>query len=121
VLAVTVTQLNTLLGYASKVGNAASSGNQAFATSNVAQLFFADFANPYGTVAQKNLLNFVKTGTGNGVTASGPLGVGNLLKFYFSTSFSRQHAGIVSESFGERREPLLSIIMTARHFDAIEQ
>jgi hypothetical protein len=69
-----VTQLNTLLGYACKVGNAASSGNQAFATSNVAQLFFADFANQYRAVAQKNLLNFVKTGTGNGVTASGPLG-----------------------------------------------
>jgi hypothetical protein len=64
VLAATVTQLNTLLGYASKVGKAASSTNQAFATSNVAQLFFADFANQYGTVAQNNLLNFVKTGTG---------------------------------------------------------
>ena len=72
VLAATVTQLNTPLGYASKVGNAASAGNQAFATSNVAQL-------------RENR---------DGVTASGPLGVGNLCnKTMTGLSYRRRSCG----------------------------
>jgi Ca2+-binding RTX toxin-like protein len=80
----TTAQINSLANFAGKVALSAGSAS-AFAATTLAQLFFSDFANQYGTRLRKQLLSFVTNGVGNGIVNDGPLDVASLLQFYFST------------------------------------
>lgn len=85
----TTAQINALTQFAAKVAIGAGS-TDAFASTTLAQLFFADFANQYGPRLQKQLLSFVTNGAGNGIVNQGPFDVGSLLHFYFSTPHNQE-------------------------------